>query len=182
MPDPFPSPPAGVTVTHGGPADIDRLAPLWKQLHDVHQAVDPQLGPWVDGDTSWARRRELYEHCLSSPDAFLLLASRGDRLVGYVMVAVEPDGTRLWDDSWVVGEKVAELETIVLLPEERDRGLGSYLLDVVDAELGRRGIEDMVIGAVPGNRGAIELYERRGFELNWVILSRFASRRPGRSG
>lgn len=176
MHDHLPSPHAGVTVSAGGPGDVDRLRDFWLQLHAVHQAVDQQLGPWVDDETSWGRRRELYEHCLASDDAFLLLASRGDKLVGYVMVAVEPDGTRLWDDSWVVGERVAELETIVLLPEERDRGLGTYLLDVVDAELERRGIRDMVVGAVPGNSGAIELYERRGFTLNWVILSRFASR------
>jgi ribosomal protein S18 acetylase RimI-like enzyme len=173
-----PAPPAGVSIRLGGDDDIERLEPLWLQLHEVHQAADPDLAPWVDPETSWGRRRELYRHCLSSPDAFLLLVERGERLIGYVMVAVEPDGARLWSDSWHVGERVAELETIVLLPEERQRGLGTYLLDVVDAELERRGIDDMVIGAVPGNRGAIELYERRGFVLNWVILSRFRSRRP----
>lgn len=64
----------------------------------------------------------------------------------------------------------------MLLPEERDGGLGTYLLDLVDAELEARGIDDLVIGAVPGNRAAIALYERRGFALNWVILSRFAAR------
>ena len=177
MPDVQSPPPDGVTVVLGRPGDIDRLEPLWLQLHGVHKAVDPQLGPWVDDETSWGKRRELYQHCLAQPDSFLLLAMRDQRLVGYVVVTVEPDGAVLWNDSWVVGEKVAELETIVLLPEERDRGLGTYLLDVVDAELERRGIHDMAIGAVPGNRGAIELYERRGFELNWVILTRFRSRR-----
>ena len=114
----------------------------------------------------------------ASPDAFLLLAERDDRLVAYAMVAVELDGARLWSDAWPVGERVAELETVVVVPEERDRGLGSHLLDLVDAELERRGIGDLVIGAVPGNRAAIALYERRGFTPNWVILSRFASR-PG---
>ena len=46
----------------------------------------------------------------------------------------------------------------------------------MENELERRGIHDMAIGAVPGNHGAIELYERRGFRLDWVILTRFASR------
>jgi ribosomal protein S18 acetylase RimI-like enzyme len=187
MTEQWPPPPAGVVVTLGGPDDIKRLGPLWLQLHAAHRSVDPELAPWVDDDTSWRQRRELYGHCLSSPDAFLLLARRGERLIGYALVAVEPDGARLWNDSWVVGDRVAELETIVVLPEERARGLGTYMLDVVDAELERRGIRDLVVGAVPGNRAAIELYRRRGFQLNWVVLSRFASRGtagtpPGGSG
>ena len=176
MADKLPSPPAGVSVRFGGPDDIKRLGPLWLQVHAVHQAVDPQLGPWVDDETTWSQRRKLYNHCLSSPDAFLLLAWRGERLVGYAMVAVEPEGARLWDDSWVVGEKVAELETIVVLPEERDRGLGTYLLDLIDAELELRGIHDMVIGAVPGNRAPSSSTSAAASVLNWVYLTRFASR------
>jgi ribosomal protein S18 acetylase RimI-like enzyme len=164
----------------GGPDDIDRLEPLWLEVHAAHQDVDPGLAPWVDDQTTWSKRRELYRHCLESPDAFLLLAARDGRLIGYAMVAVEPDGDRLWSDAWEVGERVAELETLAVTASERRQGIGSHLLDLVDAELERRGIADMVIGAVPGNRDAIALYERRGFTLNWVILTRFASRR--RSG
>jgi ribosomal protein S18 acetylase RimI-like enzyme len=169
--------PQGIRVTHGGVDDLDRLRPLWLQLHALHQAAGPELAPYVDDEVSWSRRREVYRHCLQSPDAFLLLAWRGDQLVGYVMVAVEPDGAKLWSDAWVVAEKVAELETIVLVPEERRHGLGTSLLDLVDAELARRGIDDMIIGAVPGNREAIELYERRGFVKTWVYLTRFGARK-----
>lgn len=172
----YPPPPGGVSVTFGGPADIERLRPLWLHLHAVHQSVDPQLAPWVDDETSWARRREVYRRGLAHPDSFLLLVERGERLVGYVTVFVEPDGDVLWSDAWVVGQRVAELETIVLLPDERGRGLGTYLLDLVDAELAERGIDDMVIGAVPGNEAAQRLYERRGFIPMWLYMTRFKAR------
>jgi ribosomal protein S18 acetylase RimI-like enzyme len=56
--------------------------------------------------------------------------------------------------------EVAELETIYLVPEERGRGLGSLVLDIVDAELEARGLRDLVVGAVPGNTAALRLYER----------------------
>ncbi len=167
--------PSGVTVTFGAASDIDRLEPLWLHVHAVHQESAPELGPWVDDATTWAKRRELYGHCLSNPDSFLLLAARDERLVGYALVTVEPDGDVLWNDSWVVGDRVAELESISVLPEEQGRGIGTYLLRVVDEELERRGILDLVIGAVPGNP-AVQFYERRGFTPNWIILSRFASR------
>jgi len=168
-------PPPGVTVTLGAASDIDRLEPLWLYVHAVHQESAPELGPWVDDATTWAKRRELYVHCLSHPDSFLLLAARGRCLVGYALVTVEPDGDVLWSDSWVVGDKVAELESISVLPAEQGRGIGTYLLQRVDEELERRGIRDLVIGAVPGNP-AVGFYERRGFTPNWIILSRFASR------
>jgi GNAT superfamily N-acetyltransferase len=167
--------PPGVTVTFGAASDIDRLEPLWLHVHAVHQESAPELGPWVEDATTWAKRRELYGHCLSNLDSFLLLAARDERLVGYALVTVEPDGDVLWSDSWVVGDRVAELESISVLPEEQGRGIGTYLLQVVDEELERRGIHDLVIGAVPGNP-AVQFYQRRGFTPNWVILSRFASR------
>jgi GNAT superfamily N-acetyltransferase len=171
-----PVPPGGVAVDFGGRADVSLLRPLWLALHHLHQAANPELAPHVDDETSWRRRRALYEHCLSSPDAFLLLLRRDGDLIGYALVAVEPDGDILWNDTWQVGEKVAELETVFVIPEERGRGLGSLLLDVVDAELEARGIHDLAIGAVPGNTDALRLYERRGFLPSWTIVTRFAAR------
>jgi len=176
-----PPPPDGVTIAFGGRSDLPGLRPLWLGLHRIHQDADPELAPHVDDETSWRRRRALYEHCLESPDAFLLLVRRDGDLIGYVLVAVEPDGDVLWSDTWQVGDRVAELETIYVIPEERGRGLGSLLLDVVDAELESRDIHDLAIGAVPGNTAALRLYERRGFLPTWAIVTRFAARRSQNS-
>lgn len=168
--------PAGVTVAFGERGDIGDLRPFWLALHRIHQDADPELAPHVDDETSWSKRQALYEHCLESPDAFLLLLRRDGDLIGYALVAVEPDGDVLWSDTWQVGSKVAELETVFVVPEERGHGLGSLLLDIVDAELDARGIHDLAIGAVPGNTAALRLYARRGFLPSWTILTRFAAR------
>lgn len=82
----------------------------------------------------------------------------------------------LWSDTWQVGPRVAELETMYLVPDERGHGLGGALLDIVDAELAAHGIRDLAIGAVPGNTGALRFYERRGFKPTWTIVTRFAAR------
>ncbi len=79
----------------------------------------------------------------------------------------------------MVGERVAELESLAVVPEARCRGIGTRLLDAVDAELARRGIGDMVIGAVAQNVDAIRLYESRGFRATWTVLTRFASQTEG---
>ena len=171
-----PALPGGVSIAFGGAADIELLRPFWLALHRIHQEADPQLAPHVSDETSWSRRRALYEHCLESPDAFLLLVRRDGDPVGYAMVAVEPDGDVLWSDTWEVGDKVAELETMYLVPEERGHGLGGLVLDAVEAELESRGIRDLAIGAVPGNSGALRFYERRGYRQTWTIVTRFAAR------
>jgi GNAT superfamily N-acetyltransferase len=172
-----PDMPDGVTVAFGDTAAIELLRPFWLALHRIHREADPDLAPHVSDETSWSRRRALYQHCLESPDAFLLLVRRDGDLIGYAMVAVEPDGDILWSDTWEVGDKVAELETIYLVPEERGRGLGGFLLDAVEAELESRGIRDLAIGAVPGNTDALRFYERRGYRRTWTIVTRFAARR-----
>ena len=36
--------------------------------------------------------------------------------------------------------------------------------------------EDLILGALPGNVDATQLYGRRGYQPTWLYLSRFADR------
>lgn len=97
--------------------------------------------------------------------------------VGYALVAVRPGP----DDTWVSGDRLAELETLPVAPDERGQGIGSRLLDAVDEELARLGIGDLFIAALVGNAAAIRLYERRGLRpVMTYLIARFAADdRPG---
>jgi ribosomal protein S18 acetylase RimI-like enzyme len=168
----------GVVITRVGAEVLDRLEPLWVALHHHHQEVaGPALRPYVDDAYSWAARRAMYEGYLAAPHgSFVLLAERGDALVGYAMVAIVPVEDTWVDDTWRTGPLVAEIETMSVLAGERGRGIGSALLDRIDAELAEAGIGDVVVGAFAANAGALALYERRGFRPTWNYLSRFAGR------
>jgi ribosomal protein S18 acetylase RimI-like enzyme len=164
------------TITRAGAEALDRLRPLWLALHRHHQAVGgDRLGPYVDDDTSWTARRALYAEFLAG-GGFVLLAERDAGPVGYAMVAVKTSAETELDDTWQAGERVAEIETLVVLPEARGAGVGSALLDAVDAELPRKGIEDVLIAAFVTNTDAIRLYERRGFRPASLYLIRLAGR------
>ena len=165
-----------ITITSIGADEIERLAPLWQTIHEHHKGIAPTLGPYVDAATSWRVRRDVYETSLGR-EGFAFIAAE-DADVGYALVAIGGDD-RLWADTWVVGEQVAELVSLAVVPTARGRGIGTRLLDAVDAELAKRGIDDLVIGVVAGNEKAIRLYERRGLRPTWMVLSRFAARRPG---
>lgn len=162
-------------IEHGTERSLDLLRPLWLCLHRHHQTVAPHLAPYIDDDTSWAVRRRFYVECLSHKDSFVLLAHSGVDLVGYALVLVQPT-TPLWKDTWVLGDRTAELETLVVAPESRGQGIGSLLISRVESEIARLDIQDVIIGALPSNTRVLELYRRRGFEPTLLLMTRFEQR------
>ena len=50
-------------------------------------------------------------------------------------------------------------------------------MDIVDARLDERGLDDRMIGVLPANTRAVALYERRGYVPTWLTLTRFGRRR-----
>lgn len=172
---------SNLRIEFASESSLDLLRPLWLCLHHHHQSIAPGLRPYVDDDTSWAARRRFYADCLSRRGSFVLLAYSGKDLAGYALVLVQATSS-MWSDTWVVGDRTAELETIVVAPEWRGQGIGGLLLDRVELELDRHGIKDMIIGALPTNTEVLDLYRHRGFEATWLVMTRFASRgdREGR--
>jgi ribosomal protein S18 acetylase RimI-like enzyme len=160
-----------VEIVRGGLDDVLALRKLWLELHHHHARVAPQSGVFTDDETSWRMRSSLYREWLADPRSFLLLARVRERLVGYALVRVMEAGADL-TDSWRVPGVLAEIETLVVLPDARGAGLGTRLLDEIDAELERRGITEVIVGLMPGNDGAQRLYERRGFKRRWLVLAR----------
>lgn len=167
-------------IEYGNESNLDLLRPLWLCLHHHHQSIAPGLAPYVDDDASWQERRRFYSDCLTHKGSFVLLAYSGDDLIGYALVLVQPTSS-MWSDTWVVGDRTAELETMVVAPDWRGKGIGSLLMNRIEVELERVGIKDVIIGALPTNADVLELYRRRGFEPTWLVMTRFAKRKGRRA-
>jgi len=104
-------------VVRAGAERIDELEPLWQALYSHHAEVGRTVAPVRTLKASWRRRRPQYERWLAGDDAVLLIAEREGRPVGYAMVtvgAVQP--------TWDLGERILEVETLAVLPEERGEG------------------------------------------------------------
>ena len=147
---------------------VDRLAPLWEVLRQHHVGVVPHL-PMRSPARSWEIRRALYETVLLDPDAFALVAVLDGRDVGYTVVALH-EGP---DDTWVTGDRIAEVETLSVVPDARGAGVGSALLDRVDVELERLGVHDLRIAVIPANDDAVRFYRRRGLVPFLTVLGNF---------
>lgn len=86
----------------------------------------------------------------------IAVSTRQDAIVGYASARGEEDGA-------FAAEYPAHLH-IDLLPEAQGHGLGRRLIDVLVAELKRRGIKGLHLVASQENAGAIAFYPRVGFE------------------
>jgi ribosomal protein S18 acetylase RimI-like enzyme len=138
---------------------VAEIEPLWLALFDHHVGIGAAGLRTIDRSESWPRRRALYESLLSARDAFVLVARRAGAAAGYALVRIHEGA----DDTWATGERIAELESLAVLPAERGRGVGTLLLDAVDERLAELGMADVIVAVLVGNTGAEELYRRRGW-------------------
>jgi ribosomal protein S18 acetylase RimI-like enzyme len=151
-------------IARGDPAEIDRLEPLWKSLLEHHEQVYVDL-PQRSPEESWRRRRAEYVRWLAQEGSFFVVARRGDGLLGYAMVEL-CEGSPMWD----MGERAAALQTLIVAPSERRRGLGGALMDAVDRELARLGVKHVLVEIMADNEEAMRFYEGRGYRLYTSVL------------
>lgn len=156
--------PDTITIEKLDVARIDEIAPLWKALLDHIAELPGALVPIRPFEQSWPlERAEMLERLRG--DAFVLVARRGGAAVGYAYVAIEGP-----DPVWYTGDHRAELLHLCVADGERGRGVGTALMDAVDTELERRGVEDVEIGVDTANRDAVRFYERRGYRHDFHIF------------
>lgn len=148
---------------------LNALQPLWRALHRYHAALGSQ--PLVgDEAVAWERRQATYRGWLERGDAIVLLAEIDEEPVGYAVVHVQ-DGP---DDTFPLGARWAEIYSLSVVPEARGQGIGTRLLDEIDARLTDLGIRAVGIAAMVENEAALRLYQRRGFVPREIVLYRFA--------
>ncbi|HWA52557.1 MAG TPA: GNAT family N-acetyltransferase, partial [Solirubrobacterales bacterium] len=154
--------PAGLSLRRSNdPAELDQLEPLWNALQHHHVEVTPDLGPRTRERTdqeAWRIRRAKYERWLADPDSFFVVAALDGEPAGYAFVTVGMPYA-----SWDAGERLADLETLSVLPEHRSAGVGAALLDAVWERLAELDVTDMQIVTTSTNIGAKRFYERHGF-------------------
>jgi ribosomal protein S18 acetylase RimI-like enzyme len=163
-------------LREAGAEDLPLVEPLWVAVHHRHAESMPELEPYVSDAETWAIRSTFYRELLTKPDTLFLLAFDGDRAVGYGLAHVlELEDTWI-PDTWRTGERIGEIESLSVLPAYRGGGLGSTMLDRLEAHLRARGARDLILGVLPGNDDALRLYERRGYRPTWLYLSQFDGR------
>jgi ribosomal protein S18 acetylase RimI-like enzyme len=148
-------------------AELDPVEPLWNALQEHHASISPDIGgatPSRETGESWRIRRRKYERWLEDHDTFFVIAKAGGAPAGYAFVTIGPGYA-----SWRTGVRVAELETLSVLPEHRGGGIGGALLEAVWKRLAELDVEDMAITTATTNVASHRFYEREGFRQRFVV-------------
>lgn len=78
----------------------------------------------------------------------------------YVLVETEICGyVGLWID-----EDKAQINTLVIVKEYREKGYGKYLLEFVMKKLEEESIKEVTLEVRPSNQAALKLYQNQGFK------------------
>jgi GNAT superfamily N-acetyltransferase len=150
-----------VEIRRAGPGDVDALLTvstgLWQEDAGTH---DPEVM-----NTDWPRDhgRASFEALPGDPDRVGLLAEVDGALAGGLMGSY-PELTPF------ARRRVAQLNSLWVLPEHRGAGVGGLLVDTFLGWARERGARHAAVTAFAANPAAIRLYEKHGFGSHTVTL------------
>ena len=148
-----------ITLIRHGSESIPLLKPLWIALHDHHVAVAPHLGTPRSHEESWNRRLGYYQTWFQEATTFAIIAYDDETAIGYALTRIRSAKSETWQGN----EKLAELETLVVLPEYQGQGIGQQLVDEVVREVKEMGYAQLGLTVIASNAGSMAFYEKNGF-------------------
>ena len=149
---------------------LERIKPLWLDLHAHHRRVAPELGPYVDDAKSWKHRHALYVEAMANGGSVFVAGKKTGSDLGYG--AWRP-ARMPWPALISAKPRLAEIFSLSVRREHRGKGLGRALADRMDVEIEAAGFANRMVGVVPQNVASAAYYRRLGFTPVWLILSRF---------
>jgi ribosomal protein S18 acetylase RimI-like enzyme len=142
-------------------AEVDRVEALWKSMVGHHREVVDGAFPVRDAEGAWQRRRLEYVEWLSSGEGTILAAvpaaDTGSAPLGYAALLPNAVGA-----TWELGDRIGEVESLVVAPTARGEGIGGALLEAAREHFRRQGFEYWSVAVVEANVAAAALYERAG--------------------
>jgi ribosomal protein S18 acetylase RimI-like enzyme len=146
-----------VEIRPATPADLPALARLGALLARQHHGYDPRR--YFFPEPVEEEYLPFYQAQLARPDAALLVAEVGGRVVGFAFVRLEPAEflSLIPASGWIHDLFVAE--------SARGAGVGRLLLDRAVLELRRLGAAGVMLSVAPQNEAARRLFLRCGFRF-----------------
>lgn len=146
---------ADVLVRHAQAADLPALCGLLAELFSIEKdfVIDPAI-----------QQRALRQLLARFPDACILLAVDGPRVIGMVSVQLVV--------STAVGGPSGWIEDLIVTASRRGAGLGTRLLQAAETFARRQGALRVQLLVEEANRPAVDFYRRQGWTSSTMTVRR----------
>ncbi len=166
-----------IEVRAARPAELEAVAELrWRWVAERDGLPGDGRAEFVREFAAWARANAATHRCL--------VLVRDDQVLGMAFLAITPRVPTPMAPSRAAGD----VQSVYVVPEARDGGLGGQLIDGVLRLAGELGLERVTVHSSPR---AVPAYERRGFSVAPQLLQALvtpprsasrAARRPSGGG
>lgn len=113
--------------------------------------------------------RRDFEYYLQDTDYFFLVADQGTKVVGYVLGPIE---------TWR-SPPAAHIDSIAVLPEAQDQGIGARLLQSFMTEARRQGCPKVTLEVATANETGLAFFTKHGFHQTRRLPDYYGKGLPG---
>lgn len=134
--------------------DYNSLLPLFRQVHDLHVKIRPDL--YKENFTPV--EKAFFESQLMDDKQHVFVATLGNELVGVVVTKEE----EVTENTFVNERKILLIKSLCVAEKYRKKGIGKKLTEYV-FEVGKTlGVDSVELGVSEENASAIEFYQSIG--------------------
>jgi len=141
--------------------DIKTLQNLNDEVFVDNSKYDPDLKmDWAQSETG----KEYFTDVVNNPNAICLITESEGKAIGYIAAGPKEFGYRL--------SKYLEIENMGVSPKHRSQGIGLKLIKECLKVAKERGFQKAYVNAYSENVGAINFYEKNGFNKIDISLEK----------
>jgi len=145
-------------IRHPETEEVDAVADLWVALAESQH----EYGSHIRAGTNRSQIREsLVRHAVG--DRLLVACDPG--VVGFVMFTLE-------EGSYEQDVTRGVLENLYVVPDRRNEGIGSALLETAERRLRERGVDVIALEVMADNAAARRFYRDRGYREHRLELEK----------
>lgn len=143
-----------ITIRRATINDLEAICDLSQQLFDYEQQFTDEF------NMSWSRAiegKKFFTKKLKGRKSFILLAQDGNKLAGYILIALE-------SPAWREYIPIADVANLSIAPDYRGKGIGTRLMQQAKKMAIKRGAKRMSVSALTSNARVLKFYEKQGFK------------------
>ncbi len=156
-----------ITVREASEKDADAMVSLLLEMQKEEAKLDTLLREDVESKDVRNALLKYVANRIGRANCIVLLAEKENRIVG-VAIARESYYPPIYKKK-----KIAYLENLFVIKEERRKGIGSKLMNKMEEMLKKNGFQLLELDVCKEANDACRFYESRSFSVIWKRMRKF---------